>query len=105
MIAAVVHFDDSTVEKGCIRVVPGSFAQGRLDHIGDGGHHLEVEEYPVEEATPCEAAPGDVLFFHYLTIRECSTTLLTRVRVAETVTLFLCVVATSRGPLAIYLPI
>lgn len=70
MIAAVVHFDESTIEKGCIRVVPGSWQRGRLDHIGEGGHHLEVEEYPVEQATPCEAEPGDVLFFSYLCIRE-----------------------------------
>jgi ectoine hydroxylase-related dioxygenase (phytanoyl-CoA dioxygenase family) len=68
MIAAVVHFDDSTVEKGCIRVVPGSWKLGRLDHIGEGGHHLEVSTYPVAEATPCEAAPGDVLFFSYMCI-------------------------------------
>ena len=68
MIAAVVHFDESTIEKGCIRVVPGSWKRGRMDHIGEGGHHLEVEEFPVEQATPCEAEPGDVLFFSYLCI-------------------------------------
>ena len=72
MIAAVVHFDESTIEKGCIRVVPGSWKRGRMDHIGEGGHHLEVEEFPVEQATPCEAEPGDVLFFSYLCIRKCS---------------------------------
>jgi hypothetical protein len=87
MIAAVVHFDESTIEKGCIRVVPGSFTKGRLEHVGDGGHHLEVEEYPVEEATPCEAAPGDVLFFNYLTIRECATGTCARECVAEMTTL------------------
>ena len=58
MIAAVVHFDESTIEKGCIRVVPGSWKRGRMEHIGEGGHHLEVEEFPVEQATPCEAEPG-----------------------------------------------
>ena len=72
MIAAVVHFDEATIEKGCIRVVPGSWKRGRMDHIGEGGHHLEVEEFPVEQATPCEAEPGDVLFFSYLCIRKCS---------------------------------
>ena len=68
MIAAVVHFDESTVEKGCIRVVPGSFQNGRLEHTHEGGHHLEIEEYPVSEATPCEASPGDVLFFSYMCV-------------------------------------
>jgi len=75
MIAAVVHFDESTIEKGCIWVVPGSWKRGRMDHIGEGGHHLEVEEFPVEQATPCEAEPGDVLFFSYLCIRKCSRSL------------------------------
>eukprot|EP01048_Picozoa_sp_COSAG05_P004807 COSAG05_NODE_272_length_12454_cov_1460.218085_12_plen_213_part_00 len=68
MLAAVVHFDASTVEKGCIRVIPGSFKQGPIPHIGQGGHHLEATDFPVSEATPCEAAAGDVLFFSYLCV-------------------------------------
>ncbi|MBM3264771.1 MAG: phytanoyl-CoA dioxygenase family protein, partial [candidate division Zixibacteria bacterium] len=68
MIAAVVHFDDAPVEKGCIRVVPGSYRMGPFEHMSDGGHHLPVEKYPVYECTPCPAEAGDVLFFSYLTI-------------------------------------
>lgn len=68
MIAATIHFDDAPIEKGCIRVIPGSFKNGPYEHIREGGSHLPVEEYPVSEATPCPAEPGDVLFFSYLTI-------------------------------------
>jgi hypothetical protein len=59
-----------------------------LPHIGDGGWHLDPDEYSVETATPCPAAAGDVLFFSYLTIHgsgintsdEARTTLLIQMR-------------------------
>lgn len=88
MMAATIHFDDAPIEKGCVRVVPGSYRLGPLEHLHEGGHHLSVEEYPVSEATPCPARAGDVLFFTYLTIhgsglntsREARTTLLVQMR-------------------------
>jgi phytanoyl-CoA hydroxylase len=88
MIAAIIHFDDAPLEKGCVRVVPGSYKLGMLDHLNDGGHHLPPEQYPVADATPCPAEAGDVLFFSYLTIhgsglnesQEARTTLLVQMR-------------------------
>ena len=88
MIAAILHFDDAPLEKGCVRVVPGSYKLGPLSHIQEGGWHLSPEEYPVEKATPCPAKAGDVLFFSYLTIhgsginvsQEARTTLLVQMR-------------------------
>lgn len=88
MIAAIVHFDAAPIQKGCVRVVPGSYKLGPLEHLHDGGHHLPIEQYPVAEATVCPAQPGDVLFFSYLTIhgsglntsREARTTLLVQMR-------------------------
>ncbi len=68
MIAAVFHFDDAPLEKGCIRVVPGSHKLGPLEHEPEGSWHLPFSEYPLESATPCPAKAGDVLFFSYLTI-------------------------------------
>jgi phytanoyl-CoA hydroxylase len=68
MIAAIVHFDDAPLEKGCVRVVPGSYRLGLMPHSPDGGWHLDPEAFPVEDATPCPAEAGDVLFFSYLTI-------------------------------------
>ena len=88
MIAAIIHFDDAPIEKGCVRVVPGSHKLGPLEHLHDGGHHLPIDEYPITEATPCPAEAGDVLFFSYLTIHgsglnessEARTTLLLQLR-------------------------
>jgi phytanoyl-CoA hydroxylase len=88
MIAAIIHFDDAPIEKGCVRVVPGSYKMGHLPHLSDGGHHLPPEDYPVAEATVCPAEAGDVLFFSYLTIHgsglntsnEARTTLLVQMR-------------------------
>jgi len=88
MMAAIIHFDDAPLEKGCVRVVPGSHKLGPLDHLNEGGHHLPVERFPVAEATPLPARAGDVLCFTYLTIHgsgvntssEARTTLLVQMR-------------------------
>ena len=68
MLAAIVHFDDAPIEKGCVRVVPGSHKLGPLEHNPEGAFHLPLSQYPVEAATPIEAEAGDVLIFSYLLI-------------------------------------
>ncbi|XOV86963.1 MAG: phytanoyl-CoA dioxygenase family protein [Pseudomonadota bacterium] len=88
MVAAIVHFDDAPIEKGCVCVIPGSHKGGVLQHIAEGGDHLPVEQYPIAAATPLPAEAGDVLFFSYLTIHgswlntsaEARTTLLVQMR-------------------------
>ena len=88
MIAAIFHFDDAPIKKGCVRVVPGSHKLGPLEHSAEGGWHLPFKEYPIESATPCPAKAGDVLFLSYLTIhgsglnvsKEARTTLLVQMR-------------------------
>jgi len=91
MIAVILHFDDAPVEKGCVRVVPGSHRLGPLEHSHEGGWHLPFEQYPIESAVPCPAKAGDALFFSYLTIHgsglntssEARTTLLIQMRDPE----------------------
>ncbi len=88
MMAAIVHFDDAPLEKGCLRVVPGSHKNGILPHDGDGAWHLPFDKFPIESATALPAKAGDVLFFTYLTIHgsgintsnEARTTLLIQMR-------------------------
>ena len=88
MIAAIVHFDDAPVEKGCVCVVPGSYKLGPVPHLEEGSWHLPIEQYPLASARPCPAESGDVLFFSYLTIHgsgvnvsnEARTTLLIQMR-------------------------
>ena len=67
MIAAIIHFDDAPEEKGCVRVLPGSHKLGPIP-TADDGHHLPLDEYPLDDAVICEAEAGDVLFFSYLTV-------------------------------------
>ncbi|MFD2078047.1 Ectoine hydroxylase-related dioxygenase, phytanoyl-CoA dioxygenase (PhyH) family [Actinopolymorpha cephalotaxi] len=86
--AAIFHFDDAPLEKGCVQVMPGSHRGGPLTHRSEGGWHLPYSEWPLENATPCEAEAGDVLFFTYLTVHgsgvnttpEARTTLLVQYR-------------------------
>lgn len=88
MIAAIIHFDDAPLAKGCVRMVPGSHKLGPLPHVQEGGWHLPLDQYPLEASVPCEAEAGDVLFFSYLTIHgsgvnvsnEARTTLLVQMR-------------------------
>lgn len=88
MIAVILHFDDAPLEKGCLRVVPGSHKNGMMPHIGTGSWHLDPSEYPVADATPLPAKAGDAVFFSYLTIHgsginessEARTTLLIQMR-------------------------
>jgi phytanoyl-CoA hydroxylase len=88
VIAAIIHFDRAPEEKGCVRVVPGSHKLGPIEHIAEGNWHLPLDQYPLESAVMCEAEPGDVLIFSYLTIHgsgvnvsdEDRTTLLVQMR-------------------------
>jgi len=67
MLAAILHFDDAPVEKGCVRVVPGSHKLGPLPTMADG-LYLSPEEWPIERSLPVEAETGDLLIFNYLVI-------------------------------------
>ena len=88
MIAVILHFDDAPLEKGCVRVLPGSHKNGILPHEPAGGWHLDPARYPVDGATPIPAKAGDALFFSYLTVHgsginesaEARTTLLVQMR-------------------------
>ncbi len=91
MIAAIIHFDDAPLEKGCVRVVPGSHKRGMLPHLPEGSWHLPTAQFPIEMATPLPAEAGDVLLFSYLTIHgsgvntssEARTTVLVQMRDPE----------------------
>ncbi len=75
MIAAIIHLTPATVDMGCVHVVPGSHRLGRLDSTSGrplwddaDGYASFAEQYPLEQAVPIEAEPGDVLFFSYFTV-------------------------------------
>jgi ectoine hydroxylase-related dioxygenase (phytanoyl-CoA dioxygenase family) len=88
MTAAIIHFDDAPIEKGCLRVVPGSHEYGPLEPVGDDRH---LPGYAIEDAVPLPAKTGDVIFFNYLLIHgsglnlsaEARTTLLVQMRAPD----------------------
>lgn len=90
MIAVIIHFDDAPVEKGCLRVVPGSHKLGPLAAVGQD-HHLPEDEYPIEGALAVPAKAGDAIFMSYLLVHgsgvnisdEPRTTLLIQMRDPE----------------------
>jgi len=70
MMAGVIHVSEATDEMGCLRVYPGSHKLGRLADSGGQGSSEDhaLKDYPLENALKVEAEPGDVVFFHYLTL-------------------------------------
>ena len=68
MIAGVIHVSRATDEMGCLRVYPETHKLGRLDQSNGHADGEILAKYPIETATPIEAEPGDVVFFHYFTI-------------------------------------
>jgi phytanoyl-CoA hydroxylase len=76
VVAASVHLDDTDVENGCLRVVPGSHKRGPLEAHGPS-HTVET---PLEDGTPLPAAAGDVVLFNYLTIHGSGVNSSTRTR-------------------------
>lgn len=65
MIAAIIHVSPATDQMGCLRVVPGSHKLGRQSDSGGQGASSVSD---LDQATPLEAEPGDVAFFHYFTL-------------------------------------
>ncbi len=68
MIAGIIHVSPATDEMGCLRVVPGSHKLGRIEGTSGMAGSDFLDKYPLEDAVPLEAGPGDVAFFHYFTL-------------------------------------
>ena len=68
MMAAVIHVSAATDEMGCLRVYPKSHRLGRLEQSSGQAESEMLRRFPIEGATPLEAEPGDVVFFHYCTV-------------------------------------
>jgi hypothetical protein len=64
---AMLFLDDSTLENGCLRVVPASHTDGVWDRRTDGsaflGNEIDASAYPDVESVPIECAAGSVVMF------------------------------------------
>lgn len=68
-LAAIVHVSRADDAMGCLRIVPGSHRGGRIvDAMGAGDITELQRRHPLESAVPVPCAPGDVVFFHCLTV-------------------------------------
>lgn len=65
MMAGIIHVSAATDEMGCFRVYPGTHKLGRIAGTSGQMPSELLAGYPIEGATPLEAQPGDVVFFHY----------------------------------------
>jgi phytanoyl-CoA hydroxylase len=73
LVACQVYLDDSTLENGCVRVVPGSHRYGLLNHFrGDEFTEMvqgDTADYDAREvALPVKA--GGVAFWHCMTLHS-----------------------------------
>ena len=62
---------DASIEKGCLKVIPGSHVDGHglRDHCPSTTSDLQIPDALVPEAaTPLPMVPGDVLFLHRRTV-------------------------------------
>ena len=73
LVACQVYLDDSTLENGCIHVVPGSHKLGLLNHYKDGVFSEIVQgdtsAYD-EAAVAIPARAGSVAFWHCMTLHS-----------------------------------
>lgn len=70
MMAGIIHVSNATDEMGCLRIYPGSHKLGRLadSHGQSADENNPLKDYPLENGLIVEAEPGDIVFFHYLTL-------------------------------------
>ena len=69
LVSLQVYLDDATLENGCLWLIPGSHALGRLPCFEDQGTlgrlYTDVERaLPGALPVPIEAPAGSVIFFH-----------------------------------------
>jgi ectoine hydroxylase-related dioxygenase (phytanoyl-CoA dioxygenase family) len=73
LLACQLYIDDSTLENGCIRVVPGSHKLGLINHFKDGRFtgivQADTSEFDQKEVTaPMKA--GGMIIWHSLTLHR-----------------------------------
>ena len=69
MLSVMIALTPSTIDNGCLQVLPGSHKMGRIEHLNRGeqvGADIEkVNAYSkLRDIVYCELEPGDALFFH-----------------------------------------
>ena len=67
-LAVLVYLDDTTIDNGCLQVIPGVHEQPLMDHTKDGFFEGRITQAVDEtRAAPIEGAAGTAIFMHAMT--------------------------------------
>lgn len=74
LVACLIHLNDSTLENGCLRVVPGSHKLGPLDHRRDGRFigmvTDDLKKADMDKAVNLPLKAGGMVLLHCLTLHS-----------------------------------
>jgi len=74
LVACLIHLDDSTLENGCLRAIPGSYKMGPLDHRRNGKFiGMVTEDMKKVDESKAVALPlkaGGMVLLHCLTLHS-----------------------------------
>lgn len=67
-LAVLIYLDDTTIDNGCLKVIPGVHEQPLMDHTKDGFFQGCITQTVDETlAAPIEGAAGTAIFMHAMT--------------------------------------
>ncbi len=68
LVSVGIILDDSTIENGCLWMIPGSHKHGALDCFEDRGVvgrlYTDVDRYELNEPVPMDLPAGSIVYFH-----------------------------------------
>ena len=84
LATAMLFLDDSTLENGCLHVVPGSHRQGKCQTRAHGdrfaANEVDVSAYPDVQLVPLEVEAGAVVMFGPMLVHQSAPNLSDRER-------------------------
>lgn len=68
LVSVAIILDDSTIENGCLWLIPGSHKHGALDCFEDRGTvgrlYTDIDRYDLNEPKPMDLPAGSIVYFH-----------------------------------------
>lgn len=67
-LAVLIYLDDTTIDNGCLKVIPGVHEQSLMDHARDGFFQGRItQDVDETRAVPIEGSAGTAIFMHAMT--------------------------------------
>lgn len=68
LVSVAIILDDSSIENGCLWLIPGSHKYGALDCFEDRGVvgrlYTDIDRYELQEPQPMDLPAGSIVYFH-----------------------------------------